>query len=120
MNSRIRLSCTRTVACGQPKPDWTKQSSRMFQVNKGDGTQIKKSRAKCFRGQVCFGPDGMPSLGQTVKMARPVRIPITLKNGQPGEKEVFEGTWNNRTVRRDGYAYALVKNGKTPGRWYLV
>lgn len=112
-NLGFRVSGNRTVAVGNSKPDWTKQSQRYLDK---DGN-AKKPRKACVRNQVVIGRDGMSAEFEcTIKQCVKVRIPTP--NG--GEKEVTEGKYNGKPVRRVGWVYGLVHNGKTPGRWFYV
>lgn len=102
-----------------PKSDWTQQSARFFKLTR-DGVltdEPKKRRRKCFKGQLVFDREtGMPTTGCTINRAETVRI--STPTG--AEREAYEGLYKGKRVRRDGYAYSMVKDGRTPGKWYYV
>lgn len=123
MFNGMRKSTDKIHAVGKaPKADWTQQSARLFKVNKGQGDEVKKTRRRCFRNQVVISEHLAAGIKQqcTIRECEKIRVPITRKNGEPGEKEAYVGYYEGRMVQRDGYAYGLTKNGKTPGRWYYV
>lgn len=109
-NLGIRTS-HRVIPVGHKKPDWTRQSLSLFD-SKGEP---KKPRRKCLRNQVLV--NGLMVETVTVNKVEKIRVPVVLKNGQMGERERSIGLVNGRRVYRDGYSYANVKGGKTPGRW---
>lgn len=111
----VRVSSNRTRAVGKRNPDWTQQSMRLFTV---DG-RAKPVRRKCLKNQVLV--DGLTvDDAAVINKVEQVRVPVTLKNGSLGEREQTIGYYKGKRVVRDGYAYAFVKDGKTPGRWHYA
>lgn len=116
MQSSIRSSANRIKAVGRRNGDWTQQSSRFFNPVTGEAKQVRR---KCIRKQVLV--DGLTvDTEAVINRVEKVRVPITLKNGSMGEKEIMVGYYNGRRVVRNGYAYGFVKNGVTPGRWNFI
>ena len=114
-NQGIRVSSNRTAAVGNRNADWTMQSARFYKTKVGDGTQIKMQRRRTLRNQLMVLPSAQPVTDATINRVEAVRIE---KDGKV--QEVYEGYYKGKRVRRMGYAYALVKNGETPGRWLYV
>lgn len=112
MYNSVRTSSNRIIPVGHRKPDWTKQSNRLFDA-KGNP---KKPRRKCLRNQLLLNGFDVQE-GITVKKVEKIRVPIQLKNGQMGEREMYIGEVDGRRVNRTGYAHSHTNNGKTPGRW---
>lgn len=116
MYQGIRVSCNRTRAVGQRNADWTQQSNRFFSPKTGEAKQVRR---KCLRMQVLV--DGLTvDTEATINRVEKVRVPMPLKNGSMGEREVMVGYYGKRRVVRDGYAYGFVRDGKTPGRWHFA
>lgn len=104
------------VGSGRGKGDWTVQTSRFYNPVTG---KAKPFRRKCLKNEVVV--DGLTIYHQaTINRIEKIRVPVERKDGTIGEREQMIGYHNGKRVMRDGYAYAFVNGGRTPGRWYYV
>lgn len=115
MKSNIRLNCNRIKDVGRPTIDWSNQTKRFDRIRKGSTLRNQFITDPSLENFHCFTEvSGIRTFNRTIKDKNGTHV---ISEVIGNATVVLKGTKVTMKVKKSGFAYSLVQNGVTPGRW---